>query len=641
MHIAKVFFDGLVGYPKQLNFYRREKNNMKQETVMFNDELKANGVNYVVSFDPARWMTEDPNVRELTLDQVTLLGSHDAGMSRVQWSTTHGTEGRTVTQTCDILQQLNFGVRYFDIRPTYFSKKPEHGGDGDFYCGHFSDLNIKIFGIKILGWEGAIGQSLSSIIEQINNFCIGKKELIILNIGHVLHIDNEGEQFRDFDSEDWMRLSTELSKIKCLCQNNSELLCPDINSRKTIGELTSEHSVVVVVDQKEQLIGNFCKPTELPVDDYFTNIDEVDQMKKDQFDKLKKYGNNQDRLFLLSWTLTQSDWDAIKDSPTVLELAEEANERMLEIFDEVIATSLYPNIVHLDKIDSIEGFYLCQQLNELRVTTNRCRINTDCSLDKVLCGAYGFFDHIITDQEIESFGVQGTVLKGVIRSLCGKEPNDVYLHSPTPWGDLYKTYEWDQIQTFSMFRTQPIVEAVNTDHVLKDQKTIVNDEKEKKSFEVVFSSEYDDYIESLKWSGNFPCPGFAEKKNYISYKTTFPSVDPQGETLTLNSRMPVGVNESFHLEGTTETRKTIELEPGQSARAEYYVDVYTAKIKVPFKIYVQGAVAMNYNPTYQGHHFYGIPIETLMNGAGIPNDYSYEQEIAVCFCANPRIEIVL
>ena len=171
---------------------------------MVKDELSASGVVYDVSLDPSRWMTEDQNIRQLTLDQVTLLGSHDAGMSRVQWCTSFGTESRTVTQTCDIAQQLNFGVRYFDIRPTYFSKKPEHGGDGGFYCGHFSYIDKSILWIKI-GWQGAIGQSLSSIIEQINNFCSDKKELIILNIGHVLHIDNEGENFREFDSDDWFR----------------------------------------------------------------------------------------------------------------------------------------------------------------------------------------------------------------------------------------------------------------------------------------------------------------------------------------------------------------------------------------------------------------------------------------------------
>lgn len=617
---------------------------MQQETVMFNDELKASGVVYDVSLDPRRWMTDDPNVRQMTLDQVTLLGSHDAGMSRVIWCTKFGTESRTVTQIFDILQQLNLGVRFFDIRPTYFSNNKS--GKGDFYCGHFSNVG-EVMGIEI-GWQGAIGQPLSEIIGQINCFCreTNKKELIILNVGHVLHIGFDGKEFKFRDPinpDDWEKLSAEFSKIDCLCHNNSELLCSDINSRKTIGELTSEHSVVVVLDQTGKLIGDFCKSEELPICNKYANKNDVDGMKKDQFEKLKEKGNNQDELFLLSWTLTQSDLDAVLGRPPVLELAEKANNRMSEIFDEVIETSFYPNIVLLDKIDSNRGFSLSQQINDLRVTTNRCRINAECCLDTVIeiGECYGSFDHIITDEEVEWFGVQETVLKNKIGLIWGKEPNDVFLHSPTPWGDLYKTYGWEQVQTVIALKNLPIIEAVNTDHVLKDQKTIVNNEKEKKTFEVEFSSEYDDYISCIECSADIPIPGFIDTKNYISYKTTFPPVDSQGEPLTLNSRISIWDSKPSHIKGSTEIRKTIELEPGQSARAEYYVDVCTARIKVPFKMYLQGGVAMNYNPTYKGHHFYKVSIEYIMSESGIPNDYSYQQEIEVGFCANPRIEIVL
>ena len=105
--------------------------------------------------EPSRWMTDDPEIRKLSLDQVTLLGSHDAGMSVNNGSTVP--DGNILTQVYDIGLQLNLGARYFDIRPTSVP-------GGRIFCGHFT------------GILGGIGQSIDEIVNQINDFCADKKE---------------------------------------------------------------------------------------------------------------------------------------------------------------------------------------------------------------------------------------------------------------------------------------------------------------------------------------------------------------------------------------------------------------------------------------------------------------------------------
>src|SRR5947207_10532693 len=56
--------------------------------------------------------------------------------------------------------------------------------------------------------------------------------------------------------------------------------------------------------------------------------------------------------------------------------------------------------------------------------------------------ATGSVQHVITDKEVTTFGIQDSPLKNAVGKYFGKNPNDAYLHSPTPWNDLYKTYGW-------------------------------------------------------------------------------------------------------------------------------------------------------------------------------------------------------
>src|SRR5271156_1054538 len=61
--------------------------------------------------------------------------------------------------------------------------------------------------------------------------------------------------------------------------------------------------------------------------------------------------------------------------------------------------------------------------------------------------ASGSVQHVITDTEVATFGLQDGNLKNAVGKYFGQNPNDAFLHSPTPWGDLYRTYNWPQVQT--------------------------------------------------------------------------------------------------------------------------------------------------------------------------------------------------
>ncbi len=347
-------------FKKELYKMSQKYFTFKEEKPMMNSEertkMSENGV-CNTKYDPSRWMTDDEEVRNRTLDKITMLGSHDSGMSVHTYGTKFGTPDNTLTQVYDIAGQLNRGARYFDIRPCFLHGRLSCANNRNVFCGHFSN-------IKVVGLQGASGQSLYDIVDQVNEFCKDKKELVILDISKAMSIDTDYGKEIDISLDDWLALRSLLNEIKYLCKDNKSLLCKDYSLRKTLGELTAEGSAVVVVD-RVGLNANFCDAKDFPVYDKYANSDSYENMKDDQFKKLKENGNNRNTLFLLSWTLTQQ-WNDILIGPSILSLAEKANSHMDDITDKVSKCHIFPNIVYIDKIDSNDGFCCASRINEIR-----------------------------------------------------------------------------------------------------------------------------------------------------------------------------------------------------------------------------------------------------------------------------------
>lgn len=326
----------------------------------------SDGKYFFFGQDASRWMTTNNNLKQLTLDKLTVLGSHDAGMSEFGSHTAFASKNTTVTQTRNIEQQLNLGARYFDIRPVISA--------GKFCCGHYSSTTGSA--------QGGNGQSISSIVDQINRFCNGKNELVILNISHDSNTDVGYGKYRNFNKDEWIRFFNEMLNIKNLCTCNNNLLCEKIEDRKTVGELTALGSCVVVRlesdfacqvlnEQSPETKMKFCQKQDLNIFDSYSGSNTYTTMRNDQFKKMQQNSNDRNKLFLLSWTLTQDASNAISatlgGSTSILNLASAANMHLDEdLFNEINSNHDYPNIVYIDKIETPEGIFAAQMTNDMR-----------------------------------------------------------------------------------------------------------------------------------------------------------------------------------------------------------------------------------------------------------------------------------
>lgn len=339
--------------------------NWKHDGEMNFGVSEKNGKYFFYGQDCSRWMTENPFVRSKTLKQLTLLGSHDAGMSELHAFAGPVTKGNVLTQAVNIAKQLELGTRYFDIRPVITG--------GRFACGHYN----KDCGLCV----GGNGQFLDDIIDQVNNFCRGKRELVILNISHDVNTDVGFGCYRNFTETEWNRLFYSLLKINNLCTCNKDL-CNKEGQGKTIEELTVNGSTVVVRLASESAVHvarrlpqdlsqKFCMQDDFAIYDDYTGTTEFGEMCKDQFQKMQEQASKMGSLFLLSWTLTQGIQEAvnsiISSDMSILSFAETANMHLDGyLFNEMNSKHIYPNIVYIDKIDSPNAFFAVQEANDMR-----------------------------------------------------------------------------------------------------------------------------------------------------------------------------------------------------------------------------------------------------------------------------------
>ncbi|MGB5771350.1 MAG: hypothetical protein WBM32_16005, partial [Crocosphaera sp.] len=96
--------------------------------------------------------------------------------------------------------------------------------------------------------------------------------------------------------------------------------------------------------------------------------------------------------------------------------------------------------------------------------------------------------HIITDEERTTFKIGDKALKDAVNAHFGKSPNDAYLRSPTPWGDLYKTYSWPQVQTLLVAQSAEILEITSQPVIVKTQEFENNSDHEA-TFNVAISEQ--------------------------------------------------------------------------------------------------------------------------------------------------------
>lgn len=309
------------------------------------------------------WMQSNLNkMGGKTLRQLCLPGTHDAGMGIFSSGTPFASVCNTVTQTSQVLGQLQLGSRYFDIRPVVSA--------GEYYTGHYTEIDV--LGLK--SWQGANGQSIESVINDVNEYTENNAELIILHLSHDLDTDVGNSKYSPFTQNQWDALLSLLKqKIKHL-----KVLSTDDLTLCTLNEYIGdgEAAVIVIVEPSGGDVNvdafndaGFYPVSRFPVYNVYSNTNNLDQMVTDQLGKMREQKTTPEAaFFLLSWTLTQSTTQVATCGSglvsSIIDLAQEANAALTNKLLPACNAKCFPNIVYIDALSgAIDMVSLVMKIN--------------------------------------------------------------------------------------------------------------------------------------------------------------------------------------------------------------------------------------------------------------------------------------
>lgn len=288
--------------------------------------------------DNSTWMGKLIAARpDVTLNKLTMPGSHDAGMYRP------GVTEHANTQSLSIGEQLKAGARYFDLR----------------VCSSGSELWT---------YHGptSYGGKLDDILDDVKNFLAGgSKEVVFL-------------KFRSYASGD-RQGTVDLVKSKLKDQLYTANTTPHFAAQKladlagaggrVVAVFTPEYKSLLApkdgifpyIDYGNEDTGKYIGPSDhhnFGVYDAYSHQSEFSVMQKDQHAKWNAHGGyGNDYLFLLSWTLTGST-DNILDLDLLSAAANPQLPRALRAITAEHPSKGLPNIVYLDQVDP----YLCKAI---------------------------------------------------------------------------------------------------------------------------------------------------------------------------------------------------------------------------------------------------------------------------------------
>jgi hypothetical protein len=248
--------------------------------------------------------------------------------------------------------------------------------------------------------------------------------------------------------------------------------------------------------------------------------------------------------------------------------------------------------------------------------------------------ASGSVQHIITDTEVGTFGIQDGNLKNAVGKYFGKNPNDAYLHSPTPWNDLYKTYNWPQIETVLVVQSATIT-GITSEPVIVATKTFSNNSSRKATFNASISDQVNNTTES-NWSQTNTIS--VEQK--FKYNVSFLGAGGGGETtMSYSHSWGQGGSESKSITVGSDAGVSVELAPGESVEAQLTASRGVMKVRIVYKAYLTGLTAINYNPKFKDHHFWALDINGVMGAGGLSTIREFTEDIEIGYYSNSKIEL--
>ncbi|XP_063543347.1 spherulin-2A-like [Cydia strobilella] len=243
-------------------------------------------------------------------------------------------------------------------------------------------------------------------------------------------------------------------------------------------------------------------------------------------------------------------------------------------------------------------------------------------------------DRVIDDDETREFRLTDSPLKNACSRYYGPWPTDAYLHSPTPWGDLYQTYGWTQVHR----KLKPVkasILGIHSEPAIIATRRFTNNATKTAQYKAELSQSVSNTI-SNSWNlqhtihvGQEISAEFVIPIGKIGGKTTLSYDHQWGKSGGTSNTVTVAASSGV----------TIPVEPGDTVEAIMTASQGTMEIEVVYEASLHGDVALNYDGGWNGHYFWKYDVNAVMAAGGLLRTLQVTEILKVGFYTD--VEIVL
>ena len=223
-----------------------------------------------------------------------------------------------------------------------------------------------------------------------------------------------------------------------------------------------------------------------------------------------------------------------------------------------------------------------------------------------------------TDADRRLFGMTDNSVKDAINKFFGRRPDDVFYNDPVPWGNLYQQYGWPPV-TLTLRPVSAVFTGTDVVNSALATHEVTNNTNKVVQADVSFTTQKDN-TEETNWSQtttltvtqsiSFSIKFFGSDTS-ISFAQDWQKGGSHSQTISVGSSVSIFV----------------ELDPGETVVVTNWGDIGSANVKVTYIASLSGLVFANYGNTYQGHHFWGLDVNSVLNAMGVSNSITVVQNM--------------
>lgn len=257
-------------------------------------------------------------------------------------------------------------------------------------------------------------------------------------------------------------------------------------------------------------------------------------------------------------------------------------------------------------------------------------VSIDSNKNDIVIKYSGSDRKIVTNTELTLFNITTENLNKGMKVEMGKAPNDIFLHDPTNYGNIFQKFKWQPVQRSIKVHKTKIADILKEDVVLKKHEFINYSSSVVKSKRNIY--EVVENTAQSMWSEG----GIAEDEIFYNVDLNFTyghfKYKNKWRSNKLHStRMSFGVTKK----GNIFTR------PNATVVTDLLATKMIIIIEVVYKAELIGSAVANYARLYGKYHFWAPSIQSIMKAANMKNEFLTTEEIEVRCFVNPRSQEVV